>query len=193
MYIEGSAEIANSYSNSQPATYDYLKPNGFRFVVKDLPNVSYTCQEVSLPSVAIGYVNIPTPSINLKLADQKPEFGDFSLKFIVSEGMQNYSELYNWIIAISAYDDSIWTDFVNKRLNRFPGATKDNKYSESLKYSDASLFILNSSNTPKLEIKFTELFPLELQPLSFDTTIDNIQYLVCGATFKYRSFEIKSL
>ena len=193
MYIDGSSSVANNYANSQPSTYDYLKPNGFRFVIKDLTNVSYTCQEVSLPTVDVGHIVVPTPVINLKVPDTQPDFGDFSLKFIVSEGMENYTELYNWIIAISAYDEDIWTAFVNKRLSRFPGATKDNKYSESLKYSDASLFILNSSNIPKLEVKFTELFPVSLQPLAFDTTVDNIQYLVCGATFKYRSFEIKSL
>ncbi len=193
MYIEGSSNLANSYASGQPATYDYLKPNGFRFVIRDLPNVAYTCQEVTLPNVGIGFVQVPTPSIDLKIPDQKPEYGDFSLKFIVSESMQNYSELYNWIIAMSAYDDDIWTTFINKRLNRFPGATKDNKYSEMLKVSDASLFILNSSNLPTLEVKFTELFPVDLAPLSFDTTVGNIQYLVCGATFKYRAFEIKSL
>ncbi len=56
MYIEGASDIANNYSNSQPATYDYLKPNGFRFVIKDLPNVAYTCQEVTLPTVGVDFI-----------------------------------------------------------------------------------------------------------------------------------------
>lgn len=190
MYIQGSSDLANSYTNSQPSTYDYLKPNGFRFVIKDLPNVAYTCQEISLPTVGIGFIQVAYPSIDLKVPDHKPEFGDFSLSFIVSENMQNYKELYNWIIGLSQYDEAVYNNFINKRLNRFPGATKDSKYSDSVKYSDASLFILNSSNIPKIEIKFKQLFPVALNPLSFNTTIDNIQYLVCGATFKYQSFEV---
>lgn len=193
MYIQGSSDLANNYNNSQPSTYDYLKPNGFRFVIKDLPNVAYTCQEVTLPTVGVGFIQVGYPSIDLKIPDHKPEFGDFSLSFIVSENMQNYKELYNWIIGLSQYDDAVYTSFINKRLNRYPGATKDNAKSQSANYSDASLFILNSSNLPKVEIKFQQLFPTNLSPLSFDTTVDNIQYLVCGATFKYQSFEVTTL
>lgn len=193
MYIQESSDLANSYNNSQPSTYDYLKPNGFRFVIKDLPNVAYTCQEVSLPTVGVGFIQVPYPSIDIKVPDHKPEFGDFSLSFIVSENMQNYKELYNWIIGLSQYDEAVYNSFINKRLNRFPGSTKDNKYADLVKYSDASLFILNSSNLPKVEVKFKQLFPISLSPLSFDTTVDNIQYLVCGASFKYQSFEVTTL
>lgn len=193
MYIQGSSDLANNYANSQPSTYDYMKPNGFRFVIKDLPNVAYTCQEVSLPTVGLGFIQVPYPTIDLKVPDHKPEFGDFSLSFIVSEDMQNYKELFNWIIGLSQYDENVYNTFINKRLNRFPGATKDNKYSESVQYSDASLFILNSSNIPKVEVKFRQLFPISLNPLSFNTTVDNIQYLVCGANFKYQSFEVTTL
>lgn len=189
MYIQGSSDLADNYNNSQPSTYDYLKPNGFRFVIKDLPNVAYTCQEVTLPTLGVLGIEIPTPSITLRYADQQPQFGDFSLTFIVSENMKNYTELYEWILGISEYSRETYNKFINKRLNRTSGS----KYLESIKYSDASLFILNSSNTPKIEVKFQDLFPTNLSPLSFDTKVDNIQYLVCGATFKYKSFEINQL
>lgn len=189
MYIQGSADLANSYTASQPSTYDYLKPNGFRFVIKDLPNVAYTCQEVTLPTLGVLSIDLPTPAITIRLADQQPQFGDFSLNFIVSENMQNYTELYDWILGISEYTQQSYEKFINKRLNRTSGT----KYTESIKYSDASLFILNSSNIPKIEVKFQDLFPVSLSPLSFDTKVDNIQYLVCGATFKYKAFEISQL
>jgi hypothetical protein len=190
LYIQGSSDLENSYNANLPATYDYLKPNGFRFVIKDLPNVAYTCQEVTLPTLGIGFVQVGYTSIDIKIPDHKPEFGDLSLNFIVSENMQNYKELFNWLIGLTQYDPEIYNSFMNKRLNRFPGATKENKYSELVKYSDASLFILNSSNLPKIEVKFKQLFPITLSPLSFNTTVDNIQYLVCGATFKYLTFEV---
>lgn len=193
LYIQGSSSLATIYADSQPSTYDYLKPNGFRFVIKDLPNVAYTCQEVTLPTVGVGFIQVGYPSIDLKVPDHKPDFGDFSLSFIVSENMQNYKELYTWIIGLSQYDDKVYDTFISKRLNRAPGAQKNDAKADSVKYSDASLFILNSSNNPKVEVKFQELFPITLSPLSFDTTVDNIQYLVCGATFKYRSFEINTL
>ena len=193
MYIQGSSDQANNYNDSQPSTYDYLKPNGFRFVIKDLPNVAYTCQEVTIPTLGVGFVQVPYPTVDLRIPDHKPEFGDFNISFIVSENMQNYKELYTWIIGLTQYDDATYTAFINKRLSRFPGATKGSASAQSANFSDASLFILNSSNLPKVEVKFKQLFPINLSPLSFDTTVDNIQYLVCGATFKYQSFEVTTL
>jgi hypothetical protein len=190
LYTGNSSIYANLYSDSQPSTYDYLKPNGFRFVVKDLPNVSYTCQKVTLPELSIGSIPQVTPKQTIFFPDNIPQFGDFSIDFIVSEDMKNFKELYNWIIALTENDPQIGNDFFTKRQLRY--ANQKNSR-ETSKYSDASLFILNSANNPKIAIKFIELFPTMLSPLTFDTTVDNIQYFVCGASFRYRTYEIETL
>lgn len=190
MYTGNSAVFANLYTSSQPSSYDYLKPNGFRFVVKELPTVSYTCQRVELPSLDIGFITQATPLQDVFLPDQKPVFGNFSITFIVSENMQNYIELNKWIIALTEIDKAVSDKFVSTRINRY---TESKLQRQNTKYSDASLIILNSANNPKIEVKFTDLFPVGLSSLTFDTTIDNIQYFVCTATFKYSSYEIVSL
>ena len=193
MYTANSDGVANAFNASLPATYDYLKPNGFRFVIKDLPNVSYTCQKVTLPSLNVGFAEFSTPNINLFFADRKTQFGEFSIEFIVAENMQNFIEVYKWLIALGDLDESILNEFVKSRIDRYPLSTSYERISENIKYSDATLFILNSANNPKVAVKFADLFPTSLTPLSFDTTVDNIQYFVCGATFKYTSYEIETL
>lgn len=190
MYTGNSSIYANLYSDSHPSTYDYLKPNGFRLVVKDIPNVSYTCQKVTLPSLGVNAIAQETPALTVFFPDQQPQFGDLSLDFIVSEDMKNFKELYNWLITLTEINPEISNDFFARRQQRY-AQVKNSK--ESSKYSDATLFILNSANNPKIAIKFIELFPTQLSPLTFDTTVDNIQYFVCGATFRYRTYEIETL
>ena len=49
MYTANINLIEGSYEATRPTTYDYLRPNAFRFTIKDLPNVSFTCQSANLP------------------------------------------------------------------------------------------------------------------------------------------------
>ena len=193
MYTTSNLEIANSYDSSLPPTYDFLKPNGFKFVIQDSPNVAYTCQGVTLPEINLNHIKQMTPAINVYFPGQTPEFGDFSINFIVSETMDNYIELYDWILTMTNTDDAITNKTLLNRFSRFPGSSTLTKYTEQIRYSDATLFILNSANTPKIAVNFSDLFPINLSPLTFNTTVDNIQYFVCGATFRYKIFEIEAL
>ena len=65
MYTANSNVISRSYIENRPTTYDYLRPNAFRFVVKDLPHVSYACQSANLPSIQLGFAVQPTPFIDI--------------------------------------------------------------------------------------------------------------------------------
>jgi hypothetical protein len=194
MYTANSSDIATTYETNRPSTYDFLKPNGFRFVIQDLPQVAYTCQKVSLPSLDLGVAKQYTPFTDVSLTGEKVTFGDLSLTFIVSEDMANYLELFNWITSLGdpqGYDK--YNNFINQRLNRMGRNSIDKPKDDAVKYSDASLVILNSSNIPKVNIKFTEIFPVQLDPVQFDTTVMSIDYLVCGVTFKYKLFEIETI
>lgn len=194
MYNSTDSDIVAALSASVPATYDYLKPNGFRFVLKDIPNVSYTCQAVALPSLQLNFVEQPTPKLNLYLTGQKLTYGDFAISFIVSEGLQNYRELYDWMFALGDNEGGDkYKAFLRRRSSKDPTFSIDNVKSDAIEYSDGTLFVLNSSNNPKLAVTFKNLFPVSLSELSFNTTVNDIQYFVCSATFKYKSYELISL
>lgn len=192
MFSANASTVSSSYTSNRPTTYDYLKPNGFRLVIQDLPHVSYFCQEVALPGISFGSATHATPFINYPLVGEKVTFSDLDITFIVSEDMTNYLELYNWMSSIGDFKDySKFNQFLQQRENKRLGIDKNNK--ETLKYSDGSLVILNSSNIPKINIKYTEMFPVDLLPVAFNSTISNIDYLTCRAIFKYRMFEFEQL
>ena len=49
-YTGNISIVKTAYESSRPTTYDFLRPNAFRFTIRDLPNTSYTCQSANLPS-----------------------------------------------------------------------------------------------------------------------------------------------
>ena len=194
MYTANINNLQNNFYNSLPKTYDYLRPNAFRFGVKDIPNVSFTCQSANIPDIQLGYAVQPTPFVDIPTIGDKINFGELAIRFLISENMSNYLELYRWLIAIGFPKDyNQFSTFVKDRPSRFPFVTRLDGTSEILAYSDATLTILDSTNTAKVNIIFKNLFPTSLSALDFDIASGSVEYFTAIASFKYTIFEVEPL
>ena len=194
MYTANIKNSQSNFYNSLPKTYDYLRPNAFRFGVKDIPNVSFTCQSANIPDIQLGYAVQPTPFVDIPTIGDKINFGELAIRFLISEDMSNYLELYRWIVAIGFPKDyNQFSTFVKDRPSRFPFVTNINGTSEILAYSDATLTILDSTNTAKVNIIFKNLFPTSLSALDFDIASGSVEYFTAIASFKYTIFEVEPL
>ena len=194
MYTANINNSQSNFYNSLPKTYDYLRPNAFRFGVKDIPNVSFTCQSANIPDIQLGYAVQPTPFVDIPTIGDKINFGELAIRFLISEDMSNYLELYRWIVAIGFPKDyNQFSTFVKDRPSRFPFVTNTNGTSEILAYSDATLTILDSTNTAKVNIIFKSLFPTSLSALDFDIASGSVEYFTAIASFKYTIFEVEPL
>lgn len=186
--------VRTNYTNSLPTTYDYLRPNAFRFSIKDLPNTSFLCQSANLPSLQIGYAVQSTPFVDIPTIGDKINFGDFTIRFLISEDMSNYLELYRWLIALGFPEDyNQFSAFVNKRPSGFPLRNTSAGKDELLAYSDGTLTILDSTNNPKVNIIFKNMFPISLEALDFDVASQSVQYFTAIASFRYTVFEVEPL
>jgi hypothetical protein len=194
MYTANVNVAKQNYANSLPTTYDYLRPNAFRFSVKDIPNVSFTCQSANLPQLALGFAVQPTPFTDIPRIGDKLDFGSFTIRFLISEDMSNYLELYNWLVALGFPKDYTQFDALLKnRPSRFPFKVNQRGESEVLAYSDATLTILDSTNTPKVNIIYKDIFPISLEGLDFDIASAGVEYFTAIASFKYTLFEVEQL
>ena len=109
------------WKNRQPTDLDYLKPNGFKFTVNTLPNVSYFCQSANIPSLSIGFVDYQNPLISIPFPGEKLYFSDLTIKFLIQENMENYVELYNWLVGLGAPEDkSQYVNWQKSQAYRFP-------------------------------------------------------------------------
>ena len=193
MYTSNVSIITDSIS-STPSVYNYLRPNAFRFVIKDLPNVAYTCQSANLPAIQLGFAVQPTPFVDVPVIGDKLNYSEFSIRFLIAEDMSNYIELFEWLVALGFPNDyNQYPSFIGNRLDRFPFFKTANNYTEAIAYSDATLTILDSSNNPKTNIFFKGIFPVSVEALDFDITSSEVPYFVGVASFKYTTFEIEAL
>ena len=186
--------LSNVTSIANTAVVNYLRPNAFRFVIKDLPGVAYTCQSANLPSLQLGFAIQPTPFLDVPVYGDKISFGDFTIRFLISEDMSNYMEIYTWLVALGFPNNyNQFKGFVNERLNRFPFVKDSKGKPTAVAYSDATLTILDSNNNPKTNLNFKDVFPVSLEALDFDITSASVEYFVGIASFKYTTFEIEAL
>jgi hypothetical protein len=193
-YTANISTAQQSFYNSLPKTNDYLRPNAFRFSIKDLPGVSFTCQSANIPDLQLGFATQPTPFTDVPLVGDKINFGEFTVRFLISEDMSNYLEMYRWLIALGFPENyNQFSTFTKDRPSRFPFVTKATGKEEVLAYSDATLTILDSTNNPKVNIIFKNLFPISLQALDFDIASASVEYFTAIASFKYTIFEVQPL
>ncbi len=181
------AEITNLFT---PTTYDFLKQNTFVFTIKDLPFVSYTCQSVDLPMIQFGVANAPSPLYDRGLPGEKLTYGDLGITFIVSEDMQNYLELLDWMEGLGYsqnYQKKI--NFLQKRARE----RIDNSSELNLQYSTGTLIITNAANIPIKGVTFNDMFPTMLGSINFNSVSGSIGYATCQVTFRFNAFEFHSV
>lgn len=183
--------VSETWLAAQPKTYDLLRVNAFQLVIHPLPTVSYFAYEANLPGVSLGVANQPTPLHDLPVAGDKLEYSDFSLMFQVSEDMRNWFELFQWITGLGFPDThQQFSDLQNssqmKRLT-----TNITPYSdETAIYADATLYLLDAANNPKIKFNFVDLFPVGLTDMTMNADIEEMSYLQCRATFKYKGMSV---
>lgn len=170
-------------SLTQPDNINFLSPLGFRFTLKRLPTVNFFVVQASMPSVGMGAIAVPTPFKNFPVPGDKIEFGNFSLTFKVDEEMINYKEIYAWITGLTFPDN----------FSQFATLRRAAKTSDGSIVSDGTLTILNSAMKPNIDIRFEDMFPISISPLSFTTQDGDVNYIDATVDFKFNNFTIVSL
>jgi hypothetical protein len=193
-YTANVGFFKDSFTSSLPTTQNFLRPNAFRFSLKDLPHTSFTCQSANIPQLAFGVAVQATPFYDIPRIGEKMSFGDLSIRFIIAEDMSNYLEIYNWMVALGfpkSYNQ--FDDYLKTKPTKSAFITNKDGQSEVLAYSDATLSILDSTNNPKISIIYKDAFPISLESLDYDIASSGVEYLTAIATFKFRIFEIEVL
>jgi len=166
---------------TEPTNKNFLGQTGFKLVLDRTPTVTYFCQNVPIPSIQLNTTQFNTPLIDYTRPGTKLQFSPFNITFRVDEDMQNYLEIYNWMIGIGAPSQT-----EQRRL--FEATSKNNNI-----FSDATLFVLSSKYNPNLKIKFHNMFPENISELQLSTTATDIDYLEASVTFQYTLFTFESV
>ena len=170
-----------SVIDNQPSNKNMLSPTGFRFVLNRTPNINYFTYSAPIPTLSLGDFEQQTPFVALPYPGDKLRFEPLSLRFRVDEDLVNYMEIHNWLISLGYPESFDQNAFKSGRAISF----KNNDV-----YSDGSLIVMSSNQNPNLNIKFEDMFPVSLSELTFDASLDDIQYLEATVTFRYKLYTI---
>jgi len=180
--------VSNGFKN-QIQNRNFLNPTGFKFILNRSPKVSFFSNQCNIPGLTLGTSTQPTYLKDIDIPGDKVTFNDFSLRFLVDENLENYMQIQNWIRGIG-YPENLKEIYDWQKNND----NLDQPYNSQLNlYSDGTLDILTSSQTPNFKIKFIDLFPVSLTDLQFDATDTDIQYLTAEVIFKYTIYNIVDL
>lgn len=163
---------------SIPAGLNPLSPNGFNFSISKVPNVTFFCQQATIPGIMLGDPTFSTPFSTQPLPGDTLSYDPLTIQFLIDENMLNYNIIYNWIVALGFPESySQYTTLL---------ASDDTAYGElAQNYSDATLQILDSNNNAVRSVTFYDVFPTSLETLTFSSTNDGVNYLIGSATFKF--------
>lgn len=173
-----------------PADLNYLRPHAFKFALDIIHGVSFFCQSANMPLLQLGTANFDTRLKNIPLPGEKLEYSELVIRFIIQENMENYIELYNWLVGLGSPEDvrqyQAWNE---QSFKRFPNLIDK----DASNYSDGVLSILDSDYNPTVNIYYKNCFPTSLQGLEFDISSGDTQYLTAQATFNFQQYKIEKL
>jgi hypothetical protein len=162
--------------NRNPENTNLLQPTKFLLTFSRIATTQYFCQSVKVPSVSLGEVDRVTPFLDLYSPGTKLSYEPLDISFIIDEELQSWKNLYDWFISIADPDG-----FERRGYNR---ELQQNKH-----FSDATLTIMSALNNPILRIDFSNVFPLTMSSIDFDTRLSADTVVTCNATFRYQSYK----
>ena len=84
---------------------NYFTPLEFRVAIKRLPHVSFFTQRSTIPGISTSPISQPTRFNPVFQTPDQVSFSNFDLSFIIEETMDNYIEVFDWMIA-SAFPEN---------------------------------------------------------------------------------------
>jgi hypothetical protein len=159
-----------------------LSPVGFKFTLAKDPKIPFFCNSARIPEINLGSASQPTYLKDLDIPGEKLTYGDFSLRFLVDENMENYMAVHNWLTGLGFPETT----------QQFKDLTSDDEGIRDLnkQFSDGSLHILNSNFRDVAIVKFKDLYPISLTSLEFESSDTDINYFTAEVSFRYTVYNV---
>ena len=183
-------------SSQQPTVYDYATGTQWRLAFNRLPKTTWFCTAATIPGITLGEAQYATPMTDMIVTGDKLTFETLNITFIVDEELQNYRELWDWIVGMgSPVNHSQWSTelFKGDGAVRTFGTGDKTTYEESNFYSDSTLIVYNSKNKAKVNVLFKNMFPTTLSSLEYSQEPTDVEYFKASATFRYLYYEFETV
>lgn len=154
---------------AKPENTNFLQPTKFVLTFPSVVDTAFFCQKVNIPGVSVNELPRQVPNIDLYTPGTRISYNTLDINFLVNENISSWRVVHDWL-----------------RAN-----TTDQKF----KYQnvDAILTVYSNQNNPKIRIRYSNVFPISLGDLEFDTTLSAENHINCTASFRFDFYEIEVL
>ena len=176
--------MTGSAFRNQIQNRNFLSGVAFKFNLAKFPKVDFFSNSARIPELNLELAQQSSYLKNLAVPGERLTFGDFTLRFLVDENMENYLAVYDWLKGLGFPESAKQY----KEVTTNSDGQRDTKEA----FCDGTLRILNSNYREVAKVKFIDLFPISITSLDFDATNTDVQYFTAEATFKYTIYDLKS-
>ena len=176
--------MTNSAFGKQIQNRNFLSGVAFKFNLTKFPKVDFFSNSARIPELSLELAQQASYLKNIAVPGERLTFGDFTLRFLVDENMENYKSIYDWLTGLGFPETT----------KEFADIIKDSDGQTDPKeaFCDGTLRILNSNYREVAKVKFNDLFPISLTSLDFDATNTDVQFFTAEATFKYTLYKLST-
>ena len=176
--------MTNSPFGKQIANRNFLSGVGFKFSLTKFPKVDFFSNSARIPELSLELAQQSSYLKNIAVPGERLTFGDFTLRFLVDENMENYQSIYDWLKGLGFPESGKqFTEIITD---------SDGQRDPKEAFCDGTLRILNSNYREVGKVKFNDLFPISLTSLDFDATNTDVQFFTAEATFKYTLYKLST-
>lgn len=172
--------MANTALSLVPPNRNFLSPIPYMLLVRRLPNVDFFVQKINLPGMTSQPAIQPTNFSNIPWSGVKLHWNPLKVTFKVDENLNNWGEIFNWLVAINLAVDT--TGYA--QLASHPSFTGLGIESEMI------LVLHDDERQPQKNVVFHGAFPIALDDLNFDSTLKDVEYVTATATFIYTNYDL---
>jgi hypothetical protein len=169
-----------------PCNTDLLQSAKFILSLPRVTSTQFFCQATNLPGVSTQSTLQATPLSDLNIPGDKLVYEPLNVEFLLDEELQSWTVIYDWMRGIA---------FPNN-FEEYQQLNAQSRYSQGVKhpqYADGELTILSANNTPKLKIKFFDMFPTSLTGVDLDIRLGADHTMTSTATFKFKRYAISRI
>lgn len=151
---------------AKPENTNYLQPTKFLLNFPSITDTTFFCQKVNIPGVTVPETIRTVPNIDLYVPGTRISYGTLDIEFSVNEDLSSWRVVYEWL--------------------------QDNTTKQEFRYKnvDAVLTVLSNLNNPKLRVKYSNVFPISLGDIEFDTRLSANEHISAVASFRFDYYNI---
>lgn len=144
-------------------------------VIPDALNTSLTAVRWNVPGISLPAARFPTPFADKPVHGDKLEPEQLRLDFIVTENLENWLEVYNWLIALGAPEQ------------------KDIQYKEPKAYTDVVVTVFSSHNNPIQRFRYIDCVPTYLGGIDYDTQEGDTTFKHANLVLEYERMVVEPI